>query len=93
MSPLEFMQRLAALVRRRRQLARGCSPDAARERLLRSDRRSTVNVAEGSGAPVRSLELQTFDKPSAPLVTTNSLIYRFGDFATANGRRTTSAVP
>ena len=34
-------------------------------------------------APVRSLDLQTFDKPSMPAGTTKSLSDRFGDFASA----------
>ena len=46
-----------------------------------------------TAAPVRSLELQTFDKPSMPAGTTRSLIDRFGDFVTLRGRRATSAVP
>jgi hypothetical protein len=48
MLPLEFMQRLAALVEPLRQLAPGLLARRPRERLLRGDQFRAVNVAEGS---------------------------------------------
>lgn len=48
MSPLEFTQRLAALVPRPCRPALGCSRDVQRERLLRGDQFRALNVAEGS---------------------------------------------
>ena len=48
MSPLEFMQRLAALVPRPRRHAPGQYARRKRERLLRGDQFRAMNVAEGS---------------------------------------------
>ena len=48
MSPLEFMQRLAALVPRPRRPASELLARHPRERLLRGDQLGAVNVAEGS---------------------------------------------
>jgi len=50
MSPLEFMQRLAALVRCLRRPAVGCSPDVSRDRLLRGALLGAVDIADGSAA-------------------------------------------
>ena len=47
-----------------------------------------VMGAFGSGAPVRSLDLQTFDKPlmhAGIAGTTKFMKDRFGDLASANG--------
>jgi hypothetical protein len=59
MSPLEFMQQLAALVPRRRQPAPEPFATSPRRRQLRGDQFRAVNFAEGSGVPVRLIELRT----------------------------------
>jgi len=51
MPPLEFMQRLAALVLALRQPGPGCWRDTSCERLLRGDQLRPLRVAEGSVFP------------------------------------------
>jgi hypothetical protein len=53
MSPLEFMQRLAALVLWLRWPTLELSARAPRERLLRGGQFRAVSVAEGSGVSIR----------------------------------------
>jgi hypothetical protein len=55
-----------------------------RERLLRCDEFVAVDVAVGSGVPVRFLNMRSLDGPSLPACTTRFLNDRFGDRASCN---------